>query len=105
WGAKTIPGGGYYSLPRRLHAPGVLLCGDGPGMVNVPTLKGIHYAVESGRLAAEAAYRSLKGEELSTYDGAVRSSFIWDDLYEVRDLRAVFGRGFFAGGALASVMT
>jgi electron-transferring-flavoprotein dehydrogenase len=105
WGAKTIPGGGFYSLPRRLHAPGLLLCGDGPGMVNIPTLKGIHYAVESGRLAAEAAYHSLKGEALSSYDDALRASFIWDDLHEVRDMRAVFGRGFFAGGALAGVMT
>jgi electron-transferring-flavoprotein dehydrogenase len=53
WGAKTIPSGGFHSLPQRLHAPGLLLCGDGVGMVNVPRLKGIHYAIESGRLAAE----------------------------------------------------
>ena len=63
WGAKTIPEGGFLSLPKRLHAPGLLLCGDGVGMVNVPALKGIHYALESGRLAAEAAYEALqKGE-------------------------------------------
>ena len=60
WGAKTIPGGGFHSLPTRLHAPGLLLCGDGAGLVNIPTLKGIHYAVESGRLAAEAAFASLQ---------------------------------------------
>jgi len=42
WGAKTIPGGGFHALPRRLHGPGLLLCGDGVGMVNVPTLKGVH---------------------------------------------------------------
>ena len=59
WGAKTIPGGGFHALPRRLHAPGLLLCGDGVGMVNVPTLKGVHYAVESGRLAAEAAFAAV----------------------------------------------
>src|SRR5947207_2270588 len=51
WGAKTIPSGGFHSLPRRLHAPGLLLCGDGAGMVNIPRLKGVHYAIESGRLA------------------------------------------------------
>ena len=51
------------ALPRRLHAPGLLLCGDGAGLVNVPALKGIHYAIESGRLAAEAAFaRSGRGE-------------------------------------------
>ena len=110
WGAKTIPSGGYYSLPRRLHAPGLLLCGDGVGMVNVPRLKGIHYAIESGRLAAEAAFAALQpgatpATALAGYDEAVDASFIRDDLYEVRDMRQVFGRGFFIGGALASAMT
>ena len=60
WGAKTIPSGGYHALPVRLHAPGLLLCGDGAGLVNIPTLKGIHYAVESGRLAAEAIFAALE---------------------------------------------
>ena len=109
WGAKTIPGGGFHALPRRLHAPGLLLCGDGVGMVNVPTLKGVHYAVESGRLAAEAAFAAVtqtaddgagSDAALASYDDAVRASFIWDELHEVRDLRQVFGRGFFLGGAL-----
>ena len=59
WGAKTIPEGGFVALPRQLHAPGLLVVGDSAGLVNVPALKGIHYAVESGRLAAEAAWRSL----------------------------------------------
>jgi electron-transferring-flavoprotein dehydrogenase len=110
WGAKTIPSGGFHSLPRRLHAPGLLLCGDGVGMVNIPRLKGVHYAIESGRLAAEAAFRAVQRGEtpstaLSSYDDAVRDSYIWQDLYEVRNMRQVFGRGFFVGGALASAMT
>jgi electron-transferring-flavoprotein dehydrogenase len=110
WGAKTIPSGGFHSLPRRLHAPGVLLCGDGAGMVNIPRLKGVHYAIESGRLAAEAAFRALQRGEtpasaLASYDEAVRDSFIWRDLYEVRNMRQVFQRGFYVGGALASAMT
>src|SRR4029077_13674971 len=110
WGAKTIPSGGFHALPKRLHAPGLLLCGDGVGMVNVPRLKGIHYAIESGRLAAEAAFAALRrgatpATALSSYDDAVRQSFIHTDLYEVRDMRQVFGRGFFIGGALASAMT
>jgi electron-transferring-flavoprotein dehydrogenase len=110
WGAKTIPSGGWYSLPKRLHAPGLLLCGDGIGMVNIPRLKGVHYAIESGRLAAEAAFASLRrgatpATALASYDEAVEESFISHDLYEVRDMRQVFGRGFFIGGALASAMT
>jgi electron-transferring-flavoprotein dehydrogenase len=110
WGAKTIPSGGYYALPRQLHAPGVLFCGDGAGLVNIPRLKGIHYAIESGRLAAESAFAALQrgatpATALSAYDNAVRKSFITSDLYEVRDMRQVFGRGFFIGGALASAMT
>jgi electron-transferring-flavoprotein dehydrogenase len=110
WGAKTIPSGGYYALPKSLHAPGLLMAGDGVGMVNIPRLKGIHYAIESGRLAAESAFAALQrgatpSTALQSYDDAVRSSFIHDDLYEVRDMRQVFGRGFFVGGALASAMT
>jgi electron-transferring-flavoprotein dehydrogenase len=110
WGAKTIPSGGFHSLPKRLHAPGLLLCGDGVGMVNIPRLKGVHYAIESGRLAAEAAFASLRrgatpATALASYDAAVRDSFIYGDLYEVRNMRQVFGRGFFVGGALASAMT
>ncbi len=110
WGAKTIPEGGFVALPKRFHAPGLLLCGDGVGLVNVPALKGIHYAIESGRLAAEAAWRSLargasSRAELASYDESLRSSFIWSDLREVRNMRQAFGRGFYVGGALASAMT
>jgi electron-transferring-flavoprotein dehydrogenase len=110
WGAKTIPEGGFVALPRRFHAPGLLLCGDGVGLVNVPALKGIHYAVESGRLAAEAAWRTLaRGESarsaLASYDDSLRSSFVWSDLREVRNMRQAFGRGFYLGGALAGAMT
>jgi electron-transferring-flavoprotein dehydrogenase len=112
WGAKTITSGGFLALPKRLHAPGLLLAGEGPGFVNVPTLKGIHYAIETGRLAADAAYAALqrgetpgRADALASYDDAVRSSYVWTDLEQVRNMRQVFGRGFFVGGALASVMT
>jgi electron-transferring-flavoprotein dehydrogenase len=108
WGAKTIPEGGFLSLPKRLNAPGLLLCGDGVGMVNVPALKGIHYALESGRLAAEAAYTALQPGEsvgrrgaLAGYDDAIRASYIWKDLKRVRNVRPAFSRGFWFGSALA----
>jgi len=112
WGAKTIPEGGFLSLPKRLHAPGLLLCGDGPGFVNVPALKGVHYAMETGRLAAEAAYAAVQPGEtpgrigaLEGYDRAVRESFVWKELHQVRNMRPAFGRGFYLGGAIASAAT
>ena len=112
WGAKTIPEGGFLSVPRSLQAPGVLICGDGAGLVNVPALKGIHYAIESGSLAAEAAFATMQRGEtpwrpgaLAAYDDAIRQSFIWHDLRQVRNMRQSFGRGFWLGGALASAMT
>jgi electron-transferring-flavoprotein dehydrogenase len=112
WGAKTIPEGGFLSLPKRLHAPGLLLAGDGPGFVNVPALKGIHYAIETGALAAEAAFAAMQRGEaagrrgaLAAYDEAVKQSFVWRDLEQVRNMRQAFGRGFWLGGALAGAMT
>jgi electron-transferring-flavoprotein dehydrogenase len=110
WGAKTIPEGGLLAVPKRLHANGLLLCGDGAGLVNVPALKGIHYAVESGRLAAEAAYAAVQpgmtpARSLARYDAELRESFVWKDLWEVRNMRPAFGRGFWMGGAMAGAMT
>jgi electron-transferring-flavoprotein dehydrogenase len=112
WGAKTITEGGYHALPKRFSAPGLLLAGESAGLVNVPTLKGIHYAVESGRLAAEAAWRALRRGEnparigaLDSYDEELRSSYVIRDLREVRNMRQVFDKGFFFGGAYASAMT
>ena len=80
--------------------------------MNVPALKGIHYAIESGSLAAEAAFAALQRGQtpatpgaLAVYDDALKQSFVWKDLYEVRNMRPAFGRGFLVGGALAGAMT
>jgi electron-transferring-flavoprotein dehydrogenase len=109
WGAKTIPEGGYVAVPQKLWAPGVLITGDGGGLVNVPALKGIHYAVESGRLAAEAAWGAIGPEGrsgwLPGYDEALRSSFVWRDLRRVRNMRQGFAQGFWRGAALAGIET
>ena len=112
WGAKTIPEGGFVAVPRRMHAPGLLITGDGAGFVNVPALKGIHYAIESGRLAAETAFAALQRGRtpwtpgaLASYDQAIRDTFIWDDLKRVRNMRQAFGKGFWLGGAMAGAMT
>ncbi|HET9324776.1 MAG TPA: 4Fe-4S dicluster domain-containing protein [Gaiellaceae bacterium] len=112
WGAKTIPEGGFVAMPRRLHAPGLLIAGDGAGLVNVPALKGIHYAIESGRLAAEAAFEALQRGRtpwtpgaLASYDQSIRDTFIWGDLKRVRNMRQAFGKGFWLGGAMAGAAT
>src|SRR5918997_1915907 len=59
WGAKALPGGGYWSMPK-LTMPGALLVGDSGGMVDTVSLKGVHHCIRSGILAAEAIYRALK---------------------------------------------
>ena len=112
WGAKTITEGGLHSIPSKLNAAGLLLVGESAGLVNVPRLKGVHYAIESGRLAAEAAFAALQRGEvagrrgaLDGYDDAIRSSYVWKELTEVRNMRQAFDKGFFMGGALASAMT
>src|ERR1041384_3292483 len=59
WGAKALPGGGYWSMPK-LSMPGALLVGDSGGMVDTAALKGVHHCIKSGILAAEAIYAALK---------------------------------------------
>jgi electron-transferring-flavoprotein dehydrogenase len=107
WGAKTIPSGGYWAMPERLWAPGLAIAGDGASMVNVPQLKGIHYAMHAGIYAAEAIFEGLKKNDtsdLSSYENRVRGSIIEKDIYRSRNMRQVFSKGFFVGGAIANVM-
>jgi len=110
WGAKTIPEGGYYSLPDRLYGNGLLIAGDAAGFVDVPSLKGIHYAVQSGILAARTIFEALKNDDtslsaLSGYDAAVRGSFIGKDLYKTRNMRLAFKSGLYRGGMKAAIMS
>jgi len=60
WGAKTIPEGGYHSVPERRHGDGLIIVGDAAGYVEVSSLKGIHYAMHSGILAARQIFEALK---------------------------------------------
>jgi electron-transferring-flavoprotein dehydrogenase len=109
WGAKTIPSGGYFAMPKRLTVPGMLVAGDAASMVNVPTLKGIHYAMHAGIYAAETIVESLKQDidavNFEAYDERVHKSDIEKDLKESRNMRQPFTKGFFAGGVIASAMT
>ncbi len=109
WGAKTIPSGGYFAMPKRLAVPGMLVAGDAASMVNVPTLKGVHYAMHAGMYAAETIVESLKQDinsvNFEAYDEKVHNSLIEKDIYESRNMRQPFSKGFFLGGAIASAMT
>src|SRR3954449_8658997 len=67
WGAKTIPSGGWYAMPDKLWAPGMVIAGDGASMVNIPKLKGIHLAMHAGMYAAEAIFERLKSGDLSDF--------------------------------------
>jgi electron-transferring-flavoprotein dehydrogenase len=105
WGAKAIPEGGYWAMPK-LTAPGLVLCGDSGGMVNVPILKGIHYAIHSGILAADRIFEALRAgsTDLSAYEDDVEDSLIGRELYQSRNMKQPFGKGFFVGGAVTNAM-
>ncbi len=106
WGAKTIPSGGYWSMPKRLSTPGMMICGDAAGMVNVPTLKGIHYAMHSGMFAAEAIVESVKAESVNfeNYERKVKGSPIEKDLWQSRNMRQPLSKGLIFGGIMGSAM-
>jgi electron-transferring-flavoprotein dehydrogenase len=111
WGAKTIPEGGFYALPQRRHGDGVMIVGDAAGFVEVASLKGIHYAMQSGMFAARAAFDALKRKDTSAqslreYDAMVDGSFIAKDLRRRRNMRLVFQKNsFYVAGVKAGLMT
>ncbi len=110
WGAKTIPEGGFHALPSDFTGDGLLMTGDAVGLVNVPALKGVHYAMMSGILAARAIFKALKAQDttkasLASYDQSLRESFVWKDLKQVRNMRHAFKDGFYMGGMKAALMT
>jgi electron-transferring-flavoprotein dehydrogenase len=105
WGAKAIPAGGYWAMPK-LTAPGAVLIGDAAGMVNLAALKGVHYAIKSGMLAAEQIYAALKdgSNDFSGFEEAVEGSIIKKDLYEQRNTRQPFQKGLLKGGPAVTSM-
>lgn len=110
WGAKTIPEGGLSSLPSRLAGKGIALVGDSAGFVDVPSLKGIHYAMHSGLVAARALHQALShdgscDERLAAYDEEIRGSYVCQDLWRTRAMRLGFKRGFWRGTGAAGMAT
>ncbi|XP_005182208.1 electron transfer flavoprotein-ubiquinone oxidoreductase, mitochondrial [Musca domestica] len=97
YGARAINEGGIQSLPSKLTFPGGCLIGCSAGFLNVPKIKGSHYAMKSGMLAAESAFESIMGEYQETagftpksYPEKIKNSFIWSDLNKIRNVRPSF---------------
>ncbi|GGO04381.1 electron transfer flavoprotein-ubiquinone oxidoreductase [Iodidimonas muriae] len=106
YGARAINEGGLQSVPKLVF-PGGALIGCSAGFVNVPRIKGSHTAIKTGMLAAEAAFAAL-GEgregkdELSAYPEAVRASWVWDELKQVRNARPALAKFGITLGTLYS---
>lgn len=102
YGAKTLPEGGWFSLPK-LYADGAMIVGDSAGFLAMPALKGVHLAVKSGMLAAETAAQALanndfSAETLRDYEIRVNDSWIRKEMYPVRNFRQGFAKGLVTGG-------
>jgi electron-transferring-flavoprotein dehydrogenase len=104
WGAKALPGGGYWSMPK-LSMPGAVIVGDAAGMVDTVALKGVHHSVLSGKLAAESIYAALRRGESSfeSYEDAIEQSQTGKELWEVRNTRQPFQKGFILGAPLVNL--
>jgi electron-transferring-flavoprotein dehydrogenase len=99
YGAKTIPMGGWYSIPQAAGR-GWLIIGDSAGYLNAQRLKGIHLAIKSGMVAADAVFDALRSgnpAHLLDYPARVESSWIRQELWRVRNFHQGFEHGLFAG--------
>ena len=107
YGAKSLPEGGWYSIPK-LSVGGAMLIGDSAGFMNGQRLKGIHLAMKSGMLSAETTAEALatgkfSESDLADYDSRIASSWIRDELWKVRNFHQGFDRGLFGGLANAGI--
>jgi len=101
YGAKVIPEGGYYSVPKVV-SDGALIVGDGAGLVDTLRIKGIHIAAQSGRAAAEtlaACWRAndFSQEALKPYSGKLKQTEGWKQLKRVKNVRAPFSTNLILG--------
>jgi electron-transferring-flavoprotein dehydrogenase len=100
-GAKAIPEGGYFSMPR-MYGEGFLITGDSAGYLNGARLKGIHLGIKSGAMAAETAFHALLNEDYSTtqlaeYEQLFEASWAREELWKQRNFHQAFDSGQLAG--------
>jgi len=104
YGAKTLPEGGYYSIPK-LYVDNALIVGDSAGLITMPALKGVHLAIKSGMLAAQTIASALSNNDFSEkslqrYETLIKESIIHKDMHPVRNFRQGFAKGLVVGGML-----
>lgn len=108
YGARALNEGGFQSIPR-LTFPGGLLIGCEAGFLNVPKIKGSHLAMFSGMVAADALAAHLAesdaGPEVVSYPEQLKQSWLWDELYRVRNIRPSFRAGFWGGLCYSAIDT
>ena len=108
YGARALNEGGFQSIPK-LTFPGGCLVGCTAGFLNVPKIKGTHTAMKSGMLAAEAVFDLMAadatGKEPASYAEKIESSWLWSELYKVRNIRPAFAKGLWAGMSYAALDT
>jgi electron-transferring-flavoprotein dehydrogenase len=100
YGARAINEGGYQSIPK-LAFPGGALIGCSAGFVNVPKIKGSHTAMKSGIVAAECVFK----DQLDAYPEALKKSWVYKELHQVRNIRPAFRFGLWVGMLYAALDT
>ena len=101
YGAKTLPAGGWYSMPRN-YVDGAIIIGDSGGFLNAQRLKGIGMGIKSGMLAAETIFEALRAgdtssKQLATFRDRVEKSWVKKELWAVRNFHQSFEHGFWWG--------
>lgn len=107
YGARALNEGGYQSIPQ-LHFPGGIIMGCSAGFMNVPKIKGSHTAMKSGMLAAETVFEAIEKEntsDLKAYEDKIKKSWIYKELYKVRNIRPSFRWGLWFGIAYSAIDT
>jgi len=107
YGARALNEGGFQSIPE-LTCPGAAIIGCAAGFLNVPKIKGSHNAMKTGMIAAEAAFAALRNEGdkvLEDYPANLKKSWVWDELYRVRNIRPSFRWGMWVGLIYSAIDT
>lgn len=104
YGARTLIEGGLQSIPK-LTFPGGVLIGDAAGFLDVPKIKGIHQAMQSGMIAAESIHTNLNTAECTAYTDNIQKSSVWKNLYHARNIRPGFTKGLWRGLLNAGIDT